>query len=72
MSKTVKYYIADNFLTCWFRFIYKHINYIESGNIELLKQVFMRDYPTFSGQMLERYFRQQAIESHQYTTIGNY
>ncbi|MBR5190018.1 MAG: DUF4143 domain-containing protein, partial [Paludibacteraceae bacterium] len=71
-TKTVKYYIADNFLTCWFRFIYKYINYIESGNIELLKQVFLRDYPTFSGQMLERYFRQQAIESHRYTTIGNY
>ena len=32
----------------------------------------MRDYPTFSGQMLERYFRQQSIESHRYTTIGNY
>ena len=34
--------------------------------------MFLRDYPTFSGQMLERYFRQQAIESHRYTTIGNY
>ena len=71
-SKTVKYYIADNFLTFWFRFIYKYIAYIESGNIELLKQIFLRDYPTFSGIMLERYFRQQAIESKRYTSIGNY
>ena len=71
-SKTVRYYIADNFLTFWFRFIYKNINYIESGSIDLLKQVFMRDYSTFSGQMLERYFRQKAKESGQYTTIGNY
>lgn len=71
-SKTVKYYITDNFLTFWFRFIYKYIAYIESGNIELLKQIFLRDYSTFSGIMLERYFRQQAIESKRYTSIGNY
>lgn len=38
----------------------------------MLKQIFLRDYPTFSGIMLERYFRQQAIESKQYTSIGNY
>lgn len=29
----------------------------------MLKQIFLRDYPTFSGIMLKRYFRQQAIES---------
>ena len=71
-SKTVRYYIADNFLSFWFRFFHKYMNYVESGSIELLKQVFLRDYPTFSGLMLERYFRQQARESGRYTHIGNY
>jgi AAA+ ATPase superfamily predicted ATPase len=71
-TKTVKYYIADNFLTCWFRFFYKYMSYIESGSMELLRQTFLRDYPTVSGGMLERYYRQQARESGQYTHIGNY
>lgn len=71
-SKTVRYYIVDNFLTFWFRFFYKHMSYVESGSMELLKQTVLRDYPTFSGTMLERYFRQKAKESGQYTHIGNY
>lgn len=71
-TKTVRYYIADNFLTFWFRFFHKYMNYVESGSIGLLKQTAIRDYPTFSGAMLERYFRQKARESGQYTTIGNY
>ena len=48
------------------------MGYIESGSIELLKQTFLRDYPTFSGTMLERYFRQKASESGRYTHIGNF
>ena len=71
-SKTMQYYIADNFLTFWFRFIYKYIGYIESGALNLLKDIVRRDYPTFSGIMLERYFRQQAMESGQYTHIGGF
>lgn len=71
-SKTVRYYIADNFLTFWFCFFHKYMGYIESGSIELLKQTFLRDYPTFSGTMLERYFRQKASESGRYTHIGNF
>ena len=71
-SKTVRYYIADNFLTFWFRFFHKYMGYIESGSIELLKQTFLRDYPTFSGTMLERYFRQKTSESGRYTHIGNF
>ena len=71
-SKTVRYYIVDNFLTFWFRFFHKYMGYIESGSIELLKQTFLRDYPTFSGTMLERYFRQKASESGRYTHIGNF
>ncbi len=71
-SKTVRYYIADNFLTFWFRIFHKYMGYIESGSIELLKQTFLRDYPTFSGTMLERYFRQKASETGRYTHIGNF
>ncbi len=71
-TKTVRYYIADNFLTFWFRFFNKYMSYVESGSMDLLKQIVNRDYPTFSGMMLERYYRQKAKESGHYTHIGNY
>ena len=71
-TKTVRYTIADNFISFWFRFFHKYMNYVESGSINLLKQLFVRDYPTFSGIMLERYFRQRAAESGRYTDIGNF
>lgn len=71
-SKTVRYYISDNFVTFWFRFFYKYMNFVEAGSLDLLKQLVGRDYPTFSDTMLERYFRQKAKESGQYTSIGNY
>lgn len=71
-SKMMRYYIMDNFLTLWFRFVYKYINYIESGSVGLLKNIVLRDYPTFSGMILECYFRQQAYDSGCYTHIGNY
>ena len=71
-SKTVKYYIADNFLTIWFRFFYKHMNYVESGNFVQLRDIVLRDYPTISGSMLERYFRLKAKEAGRYTDIGNF
>ena len=71
-AKSVRYYIADNFLTVWFRFFYKYMNYVESGNIRQLKEIVLRDYPTISGIMLERYFRQKARESGRYTDIGSY
>jgi len=71
-SKTMRYYIADNFLTFWFRFIYKYIGYIESGSLSLLKEIVHRDYNTFSGTILERYFRQYAQEQGLYTHIGNF
>lgn len=71
-SKSVKYAIADNFLTIWFRFFYKYNSYIESGNIAQLKDIVIRDYPTISGIMLERYYRQKAREEGKYTLIGNF
>ena len=71
-SKTVKYYIADNFLTIWFRFFYKHMNFVESCNFMQLRDIVLRDYPTISGSMLERYFRKKAKETGRYTDIGNF
>lgn len=71
-SKQVKYIIEDNFLSFWFRFIYKYQNYIEAGSFEYLRKIVERDYPTFSGLMLERYFKEKYKESGEYTSIGGF
>lgn len=71
-SKQVRYCITDNFLTFWFRFIYRYQGYIESGALKLVENIVRRDYDVFSGSMLERYFRDKFMQSGLYTDIGMY
>jgi AAA+ ATPase superfamily predicted ATPase len=71
-SRNNKYKIEDNFLVFWFRFIYKYRSAVEIGNLEYVKNIVERDYETFSGIILEKYFRAVLIESNQFSEIGNY
>jgi hypothetical protein len=72
VSKNMKYILEDNFLIFWFRFIYKFQHMIEIDAHEQLRQVIQRDYETYSGLLLEKYFRTVAAETKRYTKIGNY
>lgn len=72
LSKNAVYVINDNFFTFWFRFIFKYSHILEIGGYKQLRTLIMRDYPTFSGVILERYFREKAIESERYTLIGRW
>ncbi|RLB97184.1 MAG: ATPase [Deltaproteobacteria bacterium] len=71
-TKNVRYSIEDNFLTFWFRFIYKYSHVIEIRGFRELKEIISRDYSTFSGKILERYFRTKFIEEKHITMIGGY
>ena len=71
-TKNVKYQIEDNFIMFWFRFIYKYSSMIEIGAYEQLQKIIERDFSSFSGHMLEKYFRENAQISQAYTSIGNY
>lgn len=71
-TKNVRYSIEDNFFTFWFRFIYKYNYMLEIENFEALKTIINRDYETFSGLMLERYFKHILIEGQKYTRIGSW
>jgi AAA+ ATPase superfamily predicted ATPase len=71
-GRTVKYEIVDNFLSFWFRFIFKNYSAVEIGNFEYLKAQVRRDFSTFSGKMLERYFIELYKSSQQYSEIGTY
>lgn len=72
LSKNAVYTIRDNFFTFWFRFIFKYSHFIEIGAYEQLRTLIKRDYATFSGLILERYFRDKAKESKRYTLIGRW
>ncbi len=71
-TKNVRYTIEDNFFMFWFRFIYKYGYMLEIENYESLKTIINRDYETFSGLMLERYFRRVLIERRAYTRMGEW
>ena len=71
-SRTVKYEIIDNFFNFWFRFIYKYRSAIELENYAYVKNIVKRDYETYSGLFLERYFQEKLRLSFKYSSIGNY
>lgn len=71
-SRNVRYGIKDNFLNFWFRFIYKYRSAVEIGNLDYVRAKVVADYSTFSGWMLERYFRQMFRETGLYNLVTNY
>jgi len=71
-NKNLKYILEDNFFIFWFRFIFKYMHIIEIGAYEQLQRIVLRDFETYSGLMLEKYYRTKAIEAKQYTKVGNY
>ncbi len=72
LTKNAVYTIQDNFLTFWFRFIFKYGHILEIGAYEQMQSLIKRDYTTFSGRMLERYFYANAAESGKYTVLGRW
>lgn len=45
---------------------------LEIKNYDAVKTIINRDYETFSGKMLERYFKRVLVESKAYTRIGSW
>lgn len=71
-TKNVRYELGDVFYSFWFRFIFKYGYIIEIENYGKLQEIIERDYNTFSGLMLERYFHRVAMESGEFTRIGRW
>ncbi len=71
-SRSNKYKIEDCFLNFWFRFIYKYRSAIEIGNFDYVRNIVERDYETYSGIILEKYFRTTMIESKKFSDIQGY
>ncbi len=71
-SRSVKYMIEDNFLNFWFRFVYKYRTAVEIGNYNYVRKIVERDFATFSGPFLEKYFREKLALSNKFSQIGRY
>ena len=71
-SRIIKYYIDDNLLNFWFRFIYKYRSAVEIENYAYLKEIVTRDFDIFSGGYLEKFITQKLQLSKKYNLIGNY
>ena len=67
-----KYYLRDNFLSFWFRFIYRNLSAVETGNFGYVRELIERDYATWSGKILERFFHNLYAASGTYNRIGSY
>ena len=71
-NSNIRYRLDDNFLIFWFRFIFKYNYMLEIDAFEALQQIIRRDYETFSGKMLENYFKEKLAEEQQFTQIDNW
>jgi AAA+ ATPase superfamily predicted ATPase len=71
-TQTVRYEIADNFIRFWFNYFDRYRSLIEIKNFTGLQSLIKADYPTYSGKLLERYFKQQLSETFLYRAIGSW
>jgi len=71
-GRALKYSIDDNFLSFWFRFIYKFRSAVESGNLSYIRKVIDRDYDSYSGRILEKYFIEKLKTEKKYNLIGTW
>lgn len=71
-NKNIHYSIQDPFLRFWFRFIYKYNSFVEANAFGKLFGLVRRDYPTYSGRLLELYFKASMRETGNYTQIDSW
>lgn len=71
-TKNVRYRLCDNFLSFWFRFIFKYYYMVEIGSYTMLREIIERDYEIFSGLALEKYFTARFMEEQRSTRIGGF
>ena len=71
-SRSVKYEIIDNFFHFWFRFIYKYRSAIEIENYDYVRSIVQRDFATYSGRFLEKYFMEKLKATKAFSAIGTY
>ncbi len=78
-GKTSRYYLRDNFLAFWFRYVYKNASMLEEfSGVRLLPKI-QRDLPNFFGFQFEKFVRDwlqrqclKAPEKFPFDLVGGY
>jgi AAA+ ATPase superfamily predicted ATPase len=71
-AKNARYAINDEFYRFWFRYIARYSAAIELGAYDRIRAIIERDWTTFTGKALERYFIAKLGETGNYTRIGGW
>jgi len=71
-THAIRYAIRDPFLKFWFYYFDRNAPLVEMRNFAQLRKTILASFPTFSGDALERYFRQKLAESGEYRQIGSW
>lgn len=71
-TQTVRFEISDPFLRFWFRYFQKYQSLLQIRNFKGLATIIKKDFPTYSGLMLEEYFKQKMMESEEFLNIGSW
>jgi len=71
-SRDVRWQISDNYIRFYFRFISGNLSAVEYKRYDLLKDAVREGYVSYSGKVLEDYFREKIAEEERFTEIGSY
>lgn len=71
-TRNLRWFMCDNFLNFWFRFVYPNQSAIELEKYQQLNAYIKSHYVQYSGWMLEKYFRDKIAEETDATRVGNY
>jgi hypothetical protein len=59
-------------LRFWFKYFERNRSLIEIKNFSALRKILEDDYTTYTGKVLELYFKQKFAESFEYKEIGSW
>ncbi len=71
-AKNLRFALADGFFLFWFRFVERYGHLVEMRMFDELRRLVARDYETFSGGALERWFRAKFAEGGGLTRLGGW
>ncbi|MCL4492535.1 MAG: DUF234 domain-containing protein [Nitrospirae bacterium] len=71
-SRLQKYTITDNFPQFLVSLYFQNRSAVETGNFGYIREIINRDYQTYAGRILERFYRQLFAETGRYNKIGSY
>jgi AAA+ ATPase superfamily predicted ATPase len=71
-ARLARFALKDPFLNFWFRFIYRNKSAVELQNFVYIRRIIDRDYSTYCGRFLERFFIDILTEEQKYNRIGSY